>query len=145
MHQHQGKYCSIVHDRPKSSTSIILGRIYINKLITKYKVAKAEINQYKWEDKWGYNEVCQSKQSKQENPRNFTMVRHWWRFGVIPLATFCTVPPQMKQKCSSLSELWCYTCPWRHHICNKKRSLCWYKNCKSWWYFLWIKEYLELT
>jgi hypothetical protein len=45
-------------------------------LITKYKVAQAEVNQYKWEDKGGYNKICESKKSKQENSRNFTMIRH---------------------------------------------------------------------
>lgn len=45
-------------------------------LITKYEVAKAEVDQYKWEDKGGYNKICESKKSKQENPWNFTVIRH---------------------------------------------------------------------
>lgn len=27
-------------------------------LITKYEVAKAEVDQYKWEYKGGYNKIC---------------------------------------------------------------------------------------
>lgn len=92
-------------------------------LITKYEVAKAEVSQYKWEDKWSYNGVREPKKSKQENPRNFTMIVHRWSFWVFPLATLCAAPPQVIQKGRSLSEFWCYTCPWSHHICNKERCL----------------------
>jgi hypothetical protein len=45
-------------------------------LIAKYKVAKAEVNQYKWKDKGGYNKICEPKKSKQENSRDFTVIRH---------------------------------------------------------------------
>jgi hypothetical protein len=51
-------------------------RVGYSYLITKYKVAQAEVNQYKWEDKGGYNKICESKKSKQENSWNFTMIRH---------------------------------------------------------------------
>ena len=92
-------------------------------LITKYEVAKAEVNQYKWENQRSYNEVREPKKSKQENPRNFAMVAHRFSFWVIPLATRCTNPPQVVQNSRRLSDFWRYTCPRSHHICNKKRCL----------------------
>jgi hypothetical protein len=62
--------------RRTENYKVLINELQHSHLITIYEVAKAEVNQYKWEDKWGYNEVCEPKKSKQENPRNFTMVMH---------------------------------------------------------------------
>lgn len=76
-----------MYGRPKFPSTFELWGIYIYKLIFENYVCKEEIDQQERQDERSQEKVCNTQESKKQNPGDLPVVKNIWKFKFVEICS----------------------------------------------------------
>lgn len=64
-----------MNNRPVLAATVVLHNVHVQYLVAVDEEGEDEVDENKWQDERGQGAACDAKQTKQENSRNFCVVR----------------------------------------------------------------------